>query len=66
MKIKLSYLPAEEREAGAALSALRRLFPRARVKRSEKDGRRRVYVTVSEPEMPVIPPKLDRENGGEA
>jgi len=64
MKIKLSYLPAEEREAGAAVSALRGLFPWARVKHGEKDGRKRVYIAVPEPKTGVIHPELDRENGG--
>ena len=62
MKITISHLPREEREAGAALSALRRLFPRARVKHGEKDGRKRVYMTVSETKSPVYPPVLDTES----
>lgn len=64
MKIKLSYLPEEALEAGAALSALRSLFPWARVKRGEKDGRRRVYIAVPEPETAVIPPDPATKNGG--
>lgn len=35
MKIKLTYLPEEEKEADAALRALRRLFPRAKVRKSD-------------------------------
>ena len=64
MKIKISYLPREERDAGAALAALRGLFPWARVKHGEKDGRKRVYIAVPEPKTGVIPSELDRENGG--
>ena len=64
MKIKFSYLPREEREAGAALSALRGLFPWARVKHGEKNGLKRIYVAVPAPETAVIPPDLDKENGG--
>lgn len=64
MKIKFSYLPREDREAGAALSALRGLFPWARVKHGEKNGLKRIYVAVPEPETAVIPPDPATKNGG--
>lgn len=38
MKIKLSYLPEEERDAGAALAALLRLLPGARVRKTDGKG----------------------------
>lgn len=49
MKLKVLYIPEEEKEAGAALAALLRLFPRAKVRRDKSRGpRRAVYVTTSE------------------
>lgn len=47
MKLKLLYIPEEEREAGAALAALLRLFPGAKVRRDKsKDPKLAVYVTI--------------------
>ena len=63
MKIIISHLPREEREAWAALSALRSLFPRARVKREEKDGRKRVYMAILELKQPVTSPNLETVSG---
>lgn len=47
MKLKLLYIPEEEREAGAALVALLRLFPGAKVRRDKsKAPKLAVYVTI--------------------
>lgn len=51
MKIKVTYAPEQEQAARAALDALRRMFPTARV--HESDGYtpvKAVFLTVTNPE----------------
>lgn len=53
MKIKLTYQPEDKNAAAAALDALRRMFPAARVHESaKKAGVSAVFLTVTKPENP--------------
>jgi len=46
MKVKISYIPEETEDADAALWALRRLFPRANVRKSDaRPPKNCVYLT---------------------
>ena len=50
MKIKLSYLPEEAREAGAVLSALLRLLPSAKVRKTDANPPyKHTYLTTRKP-----------------
>ena len=52
MKWKLTYVPEEEREAAAALTALLRLFPGANVRRDKsRASPLAVYVTIAKREL---------------
>ena len=46
MKIKITHEPAEEEEAANILAALLTLFPRARVRKTEKPPMKHVYLTI--------------------
>lgn len=50
MKLKLTYIPEEREEAAAAVAALLRLFPGAKVRKDKSKGPKLcVYVTIKNP-----------------
>jgi len=53
LKLKLTYLPEEEREAAAALAVLLRRFPGARTRKSARHPPfLHLYLTTKKPETP--------------
>lgn len=53
MKIAISYTPAEEHTATAALAAIRSVIPGSRVKSIDRDETtKRLYVTTKRPKTP--------------
>lgn len=50
MKIQVSYINAEEKEAAAIVAAIQNIAPDAKIKRSDKNpDRKQIYITICEP-----------------